>query len=193
MITYIIGHGSSLRLTTLLGLFLFSSGAQAGEMVLRVEPLEAAPGAAVEVPIVVSGAAGMEGLQFVLTFDPALLEHTAVKLAPLAGAGAIDVKVRQPGQIRVAMYPEKTLQDDGTLLFAHFTVLGTAGDSAAVELAEARAWDFRDGFPLEMLVVVEPGSIAVVRAAAIPTVVWWGGGLVLVVVAVGAIRRKMRG
>ncbi len=186
------GHGSSLCLATLLGLILIYSGAQAGEMILRAESLEAAPGAVVEVPIVVSGATGMEGLQFVLTFDPALLEHTAVKLAPLAGAGAIDVKIRQPGEIRVAMYPEKTLQDDGTLLFAHFTVLGDAGDSAAVELAEARAWDFRAGYPLEMLVVVEPGSVTGVRTAATPNVVWWSCGLVLVLVIGGAVRRKLR-
>jgi hypothetical protein len=185
--------GPSLFLAALLGLFLMNSGVSAGELVLRAEPVDAAAGASVEVPLAVSGTAGMEGLQFVLSYDPAQLEHTAVKPGPLAGAGVVDVKVRRPGEIRVAMYPEKTLQKDGILLLVHFDVLGAAGSSAAVELTEARAWDFQAGYPLEMLVVAESGSIAVVPATAIPTAAWWGGGLVLAILAGAAIRRRLRG
>ena len=78
--------------------------AAAGELVIRAQAVRAPQGATVVVPIEVLGAAGMEGVQFVLTFDPTLLKQVDVGLGPLAGAGTVDVKVRRPGELRVAMF-----------------------------------------------------------------------------------------
>ena len=171
--------------------------ATATELVLRAPFVRGTPGATVDVPIQVTGADGMEGLQFVLTFDPALLRYVEVALGPLAGAGTVDAKVRRPGEVRVAMYPEATLRDDGTLLLATFEVLGTPGARAALGLADARAWEFREAYPLEMLVSTQPGEVSIVAVAALSPWMFFaalGGVVMLLLLAVlgRASRRRKR-
>ena len=170
---------------------LAATAAYGAPLSISAERAKATAGAEVAVPIVVRGASGMEGLQFVLTFDPKVLESIAVDLAPLAGAGRVDLKVREPGRIRVAMYPEATLAKDGVLLVARFTAVGEVGAETTIDLADARAWEVREAFPVEMLVTAEPGSITVARSPAVPPWIWLAITGVLVVFVARHLRRRV--
>ena len=78
---------------TLLHVTLWCGATTHAAVDLTVENVEAAAGSEVEVPISVRGASGLEGIQFVLTFDPESLEFLDVTPAPLAGAADIHLVV----------------------------------------------------------------------------------------------------
>lgn len=139
-----------------------ASVAQAGELEIKVGNVEATAGGEVEVPITVKGGKGVEGLQFVLTFDDKVLKHESVDAGEIAGAADVDAKERETGAVRVAMIPEKTIDSDGQLLVAKFKVLGESGSKSAIELSEVRAWEFGSEAPLEMLVSAESGEVTVI-------------------------------
>jgi len=169
---------------------LLAGQASAATLTLSPELIEGAPGSEVEVPIVVGGSKGLEGLQFLLTFDPSVVRNIGVQLGPLAGAGELNVKVREPGKLRIAMYPEKAINGDGTLLVARFEVLGAVGGSTAIELADARAWEFGESRPLEMLVAVTSGGVTVVRGLGLPRGVLLIGVGVLLLLVVGTVMTR---
>ncbi len=127
---------------------------------VTVQSIEATAGGEAEVPINIRGATGLEGFQFVLTFDPQALEVIDVAAGPVAGAAEINRKEREPGKVRVAMLPESALdRGEGTLLVARFRILCQAGQELQVGIEEARASEFRASFPVWMQVVTTPGIL----------------------------------
>jgi cobalamin biosynthesis Mg chelatase CobN len=164
-----------------------------------VNDAEAAPGEEVEVPISVSGAAGLEALQFVMRFDPQALKLMDIVAGPLAGAADVNLKERQPGAVRVAMLPERALdRGDGTLLRAHFQILGESEQEMQVSLEEVKASEFRDQFPVWMKVTARSGVVRTSDAVqATPTpglapLPWIAAAIVvvLILVMVFLFRRK---
>ena len=81
-------HYSAMRPGSLLALFLLLVlGPAAGTVAaveVTVDNVEAPAGGEVEVPVRVRGATGLEGLQFVLTFDPNAVECVEVVAGPIA-------------------------------------------------------------------------------------------------------------
>ena len=47
-------------------------------------------------------------------------------------------------------------------------MLGTAGQKAAIGVTQARAWEVREAYPLELLVSAQPGEVTIAATAAIP-------------------------
>lgn len=178
-------------------LALSRTAASMAAVELVVNDAEAAPGAEVDVPISVSGAAGLEALQFVMRFDTQALRLIDVAAAPLAGTADINLKERQPGAVRVAMLPEAALdRGDGILLQARFQVLEENELETQVSLEEVKASEFRDQFPVWMQVTARSG---VVRTSdtkpTTPTSVLplaWGAVAVVVVLFLAMLLRRKR-
>lgn len=178
---------------TLLHVTLWCGATTHAAVDLTVENVKTAAGSEVEVPISVRGASGLEGIQFVLTFDPESLEFLDVTPAPLAGAADIHLKQRAPGTVRVAVLPEAMLNsDDGTLLLARFQVLAGDGKELPVGIVEAKASEFHDQFPVWMHVTATQGSVITVAAPALPAWLWLAilPMMILAIVLLRLFRRK---
>ena len=159
----------------LLHLTLSGAATSMAAVEVTVENVEAPAGSEVKVPIHVRGASGLEGLQFVLRFDPQALALIDVAAAPLAGAADISLKEREPGALRVAMLPESALgSGEGTLLLVRFKVLAKGGTDVHVGIEEAKASEFREQFPVWMQVTANPGVVSIVATPATRPWLWIG-------------------
>lgn len=181
-----------LLLTVSFFTMLGATGRSLAAVELTVGSVEAKAGQEIEVPISIRNAAGLEGLQFVLTFDPAGLENTGAEPGRMAGAGDINLKVREPGRVRVALLPETALDTaEGTLLTAKFRVLAQPGAELRVGIEEAKASEFRAKFPVWMQVSTTPGTI---RTTASLMSMWLliaiGAGVLVIVLILVMVKRK---
>lgn len=170
-----------------------SAATSMADVEVTIENVEAASGDEVEVPISVRGATGLEGIQFVLTFDPQALEIIGVGAGPLAGAADVNLKERAPGTVRVAMLPESTLdRGEGTLLLAKFKTLAEAGQEVQIGIEGAKASEFREQFPMWMQVTTTSGVVSTVAAPAMPTWLWIAiaAAVILVLLLLSVFRRK---
>lgn len=152
--------------TSMLAILLLAPMARA-DVGVTIDNVEAGSGTEIDVPINVSGAGGLEGLQFVLKFDPAALELVDVTGGAVAEAANIDLKQREPGTVRVAMVLAQALQPaEGQLLLAKFNVLAEAGHSASIGIEEARASAFNKivKMPMWLQVTTTPGGVRVTAA-----------------------------
>lgn len=86
-------------------------------------------GGEVEVPINAEGASKVGSLEFVLVYDPALLEATKVEKGTLAGNAMMEPSVDIPGRVWVGMVDANGMSGDGSVAVVIFKVLAEEGTS----------------------------------------------------------------
>lgn len=94
-----------------------------------IEPTPAAP-QMVQVPINLKGAYQVGSLEFVLTYEPSLLEVTGVTNGDLAGDAIIESTVSTPGKVWIAMIAADGVTGDGSVAVVSFRLTkGSAANS----------------------------------------------------------------
>jgi len=148
-------------------LLVFAAVARA-EVSLKVADASAASGAKAEVSILISGSQNIGSLQFVLDYDPRLLEPLAIKPGQeskaiafgkaLKGA-ALEQNAAGAGEWKIALVPDEAISDEGELLRLRFRVKGKTGESCVLTLDRAMAWEKESHF--EVPLTTQLGTITI--------------------------------
>lgn len=149
-------HGPLLTIGVLL---LLSGVVRADAVRLALQPVTAAPGAEVEIPVTIEKPQQLGGLQFFLTHDPSVLEITDVVAGEAAGGALVDQRSEEAGVVRVAMITDEPVTSGGELLIIQGRIAEDAAGTSALEIVEPRAWEHDQ--ILEMLVEASSGEVAV--------------------------------
>lgn len=145
---------------------------------LRAPTVQAAAGATVEVPIVMTGASGIGALQLELAFDAGVVRVESVTRGALAGANALlEFNAEPPGRLAIAIATLDDLKGDGPIALARLKVVGEPGQTTALAIRSAEAWEGASRQPVQ--VQIESGRLAVTGAA----IAWWLWALGAVVLA----------
>jgi hypothetical protein len=158
-------------------------------LTLKVGTHQGSAGETVHIPIEMRGAQNLGPVQFLLSYDPKVLEPKTVAQGSLLKGAMLNHRVLEPGALQILLLTGDAINGDGPAFVADFQVLGKAGDSSDLKLGYARAWQ-RDA-PLEMLVTAENGTFKV-RGFAFPLWAWIaiGAAVLIVILAVIFLRRK---
>lgn len=81
-------------------------------------------------PINAKGASKVGSLEFVLVYDPSVLEATKVEKGMLAGNTMMESSVETPGRVWVGMIDPNGMNGDDSVAMVSFKVLGKEGISA---------------------------------------------------------------
>ncbi len=160
-----------------------AAGAEASTVTIKLPTLETPAEKEFDVPIEVSRCRGLGGIQFVLSFDPQVLELLEVQTGSLPSGGSADVRKRVPGKARIAMIADSVVDGDGQLLVARFKAIGKSGQSTALEIEETKAVTFKDR--VDMLVTIEPGNLQITAAGA--TLLAANNSLLWIVIGLGSV------
>ena len=95
----------------------------------------------VQVPVLLQGAANVGSLEFVLTYDAAVLEAESVELGFLASGALLDFSTETPGALWVAMADANGMTGDGSVVLITFRVLDGNGPGSALELVDVAAFE----------------------------------------------------
>ncbi|MBI5687216.1 MAG: SHOCT domain-containing protein [Verrucomicrobia bacterium] len=181
--------------TQAIALFLVigSVAASGADVTLKVGDARGAPAAEAVVPVLITGSQKVGPIQFMLNYDPRVLEPVAdgVVFGKVVSDGMISQNVGSPGELKIALRTDEPITQDGELLRVRFRVKGQQGDSCALTLDAAEAWEKESLF--EVRVNTQPGTFTVAGIALpLPLLAAVGGGLILLalIALTLAVRRK---
>ena len=95
----------------------------------------------IAVPIFLEGAANVGSLEFVLLYDPAVLEVINVEGGTLASNALLDSSTRTPGLVWAGMIDANGMNGDGPAAVVKFRVIGNGKSSTALTLESVVAYD----------------------------------------------------
>jgi hypothetical protein len=104
---------------------------------LRIGKKTAHPGETLTLPIQISRAKDVLGVDVVLTYAPGVLAPLGVTTTALSQNMELLTNLDEPGQVRVSLFGTEALRKGGTLLEVTFAVIGQGGTESPVEIAEA--------------------------------------------------------
>lgn len=164
----------------------------AASVTIRVGSVEAAPGEAAEIPILLEGSPGIGAMHLELTYDPTLLAVESMEQGSLVAGNALTAfNTDEPGRIVISLAAADEIAGDGTLTVARFLVRGDTGQTTALDLEYSQAWD-GEGF--EVAVELAPGQLTV-GSSGLPLFLLAALGLlalVLILLAVVLLARRGR-
>ena len=136
------------------------------------EPLiEATPAAPqlVQVPINLKGAYQVGSLEFVLNYEPSLLEVTGVAKGDLAGDAIIESLVSAPGKVWIAIIAADGVTGDGSVAVVSFRLL--KGNTANSTLLLENVSSYNASTLLDLLSSSSPGLLVMNDGSYTPPVV----------------------
>ena len=133
-----------------------------------IEPTPAAP-QVVQVPINLKGAYQVGSLEFVLNYEPSLLEVTGVAKGDLAGDAIIESLVSTPGKVWIAMIAAGGVTGDGSVAVVSFRLL--KGKSANSTLLLENVSSYNASTLLDLLSSSSPGLLVMNDGSYTPPVV----------------------
>jgi len=71
----------------------------------------------------------------------------------------LEFNAQTPGRLGLGLVTLDGIQGDGTLAIVRFEVIGSSGQSSALNLEKAEAWEITSYMPV--LVTTEPGQVTV--------------------------------
>jgi len=95
----------------------------------------------IRVPINAIGANRLGSLEFVLVYDPAVLEATEVDKGSLASNAMMEFSIETPGRVWVGMIDANGMNGDGTLAVISFQVIGKDEMTTSLALEKIEAYD----------------------------------------------------
>lgn len=93
------------------------------------------------VPILATQAKNVGSLEFVLVYDPAMLEFAEMEAGLLAGNAIIDSSTSQPGRIWAAIIDAQGISGSGTVAVIKFNILNQSGGALPLTLENIVAFD----------------------------------------------------
>lgn len=119
----------------------FATTARAAGIIVAAGSGQAAAGADFSTDITTHGGAPLGAMQFVLSWDPAVLEYKSLDKAKLLADGAmLDSKADPSGHLSVAWVAGEAIDAEGPLLTVHFAVKGQGGQHSTLAVEKLRAW-----------------------------------------------------
>ena len=103
-------------------------------------PTPAAP-TAVDVPINLTGASNVGSLEFVLSYDPEVLQLTNVAPGALANAAVIASNTLDAGRVWIGIADAKGMDGAGDVAIVTFEIVGQQQGSTALTLEQVTAYD----------------------------------------------------
>ena len=97
----------------------------------------------VNVPIYLTGAKNVGSLEFVLTYDPTVLEVSEVEAGGLAQNSLFDFGVRVPGRLWAGLIDTDGINGDGPVAVVSFKVIGPGSSTSRLTLENVSTYDAR--------------------------------------------------
>lgn len=145
-------------------------------------------GGKADIPVTVSGADNMAGMDLTVTYDTAVLKFNEVKQGDLTKKGLIEAKEVSPGQINIGFVNPAGITGDGTLLTISFFAVGEKGSTSQVQIMNRGAFNLDR---LDVPLTVNSGTVTVGDKAIAPvetgTII---GAVMLVIIGAAAYSRK---
>ncbi len=120
----------------------------------------------ISVPINLVGADNLGSLEFVLIYDPEVLEVTAVKTGSLAEQALLESSTATPGVLWTGMIDADGISGDGPAAIVSFTVIGGGGSNTQLALQNVVAYDAAS--LLDIIVEASAGSFSTSDGALSP-------------------------
>ena len=95
----------------------------------------------VKIPVLLEGAANIGSLEFVLSYEPTVLEVTGVEKGSMANDALLDSSIRTPGLVWAGLIDANGISGDGPAAIITFAVVGEAESSTALILDSVIAYD----------------------------------------------------
>ena len=132
---------------------------------------EATPAApqVVQVPINLKGAYQVGSLEFVLSYEPSLLEVTGVSKGDLAGNAIIESLVSTPGKVWIAMIAADGVTGDGSVAVVSFRMM--QGNAANSPLLLENVLGYNASTLMDLLSRSSPGLLVMNDGSYTPPVV----------------------
>ena len=122
----------------------------------------------VNVPIHLTGAENIGSLEFVLTYDPSVLEVSGVEAGGLAQSALFDFGTRSPGRLWAGLIDSEGINGDGPIAVVSFKVVGPGTSTSLLALENITTYDASS--LLDILTNATSGSFTVDgRALTAPT------------------------
>ena len=122
----------------------------------------------VNVPIHLTGAENIGSLEFVLTYDPSVLEVSGVEAGGLAQSALFDFGTRSPGRLWSGLIDSEGINGDGPIAVVFFKVVGPDASTSLLALENITTYDASS--LLDVLTNATSGSFTVDgRALTAPT------------------------
>jgi hypothetical protein len=138
------------------------------DITLKVADTKAAAGGEVDVPILISGSQTVGPIQFMIDYDPRLLEAMTdppdaepknVVFGKVVKGGTLAQNPTGRGEWKIALRTDEPITQDGELLRLRFRVKGKKGDSCTLALDAAEAWEKESLF--QVRVATQPGVVTI--------------------------------
>ncbi len=113
----------------------------------------------VNVPIYLTGAKNVGSLEFVLTYDPTVLEVSDVDVGGLAKNSLFDFGTREPGRLWAGLIDTDGINGDGPVAVVSFKVIGPGSSASQLTLENVSTYDARS--LLDILTDATSGSFTV--------------------------------
>ena len=122
----------------------------------------------VNVPIHLTGAENIGSLEFVLTYDPSVLEVSGVEAGGLAQSALFDFGTRSPGRLWSGLIDSEGINGDGPIAVGSFKIVGPGASTSLLALENITTYDASS--LLDILTNATSGSFTVDgRALTAPT------------------------
>ena len=122
----------------------------------------------VNVPIHLTGAENIGSLEFVLTYDPSVLEVSGAEAGGLAQSALFDFGIRSPGRLWAGLIDSEGINGDGPIAVVSFKVVGPDASTSLLALENITTYDASS--LLDILTNATSGSFTVDgRALTAPT------------------------
>ena len=144
--------------------FVVAADAQA-LLTVRVPNATGKPGATIEVPIEVAGAANVGAMHIELSYDAGVLQAKEVKRGALADNAMLESNLSAPGRALIGLIHAAGLNGEGVVAVVVFQVLGREGDTTPLVLENLAA---HDATTLDALAVEESNGIFQVQVPPSP-------------------------
>ena len=131
-----------------------------------IDPIVLLPN--VNVPIHLTGAENIGSLEFVLTYDPSVLEVSGVEAGGLAQSTLFDFGTRSPGRLWAGLIDSEGINGDGPIAVVSFKVVGPGASTSLLALENITTYNASS--LLDILTNATSGSFTVDgRALTAPT------------------------
>jgi hypothetical protein len=118
----------------------------AAGIVISVNGQTAGAGSKAVIPVTVSGASGLGGVDLTVTYDPKVLKFVSAEAGALSTNGMIESNEPTSGTVLIGAVDSKGMTGDGTIVAMTFNVIGANGATSpvGVEVRGAYTTDQKD-------------------------------------------------
>jgi hypothetical protein len=106
----------------------------AAGIVVKIDGQTVGAGGKAVIPVKVTGASNLGGVDLTITYDPAVLKFTKATQGALSTNGMIESNETRSGTILIGMVDTQGMSGDGNLVDLSFDVIGAQGSSSQMNV-----------------------------------------------------------